>query len=195
VPQNSLLPSGPSRPFDRIRYPACLFLFVCQRQVPFDIATWPEFRRFCLSLNPSIKSSLASSQSTLFTHVTGVYDIYRERLRSDFQDARSSIHIFADLWASPQTGFIGVHAQWVDENYQKQKMLIGLSECRFSHSGPQLALYIIALIREFNIGRKIGYFTADNAGSYDACLQAISTALQDNYKVSRFILFPYFFKL
>jgi hypothetical protein len=41
------------------------------------------------------------------------------------------------------------------------------------------------LIRWFNIGSNMGFFTGDNAGSNDTCLQAISEALKDEYGVSR----------
>ena len=102
------------------------------------------------------------------------------------------VHFSADLWSSPnRISFIGVHAQWVDENYTTQNMLIGLPECQFSHSGPQQALYIMELIRWLGIGGKVGFFTGDNAGSNDTCLQAISIALNDENMVSILLPFPY----
>jgi hypothetical protein len=118
----------------------------------------------CLSLNPSIESSLISSRSTLVTHITKVYTFYRDQLQVKLRNAKSSIHLSADLWTSPnRTSFLGVHGQWVDERYMLQNMLIALPECKISHSGPQQASYIIELIRSFNIGHNIGFFTADNA--------------------------------
>jgi hypothetical protein len=108
------------------------------------------------------------------------------------QKDKSSIHLSADLWSSPnRIGFIGVHAQWVDETYNVQNMLIGLTECKHNHSGPQQASHIMDLIRWFNIGSNIGFFTGDNAGSNDTCLQAISEALKDDYGVSRPLPSPF----
>lgn len=188
-PSLSLQPS----PFDRDKYLALLVLLVCRRKLPFSIVTWPEFRRFCLALNPSIENRLISSRSTLVAHITKVYCFYRDQLRIKLRNAKSLIHLSADLWTSPnRASFLGVHGQWVDESYKLKIFLIALPECKISHSGPQQASYIIELIRSFNIGCKVGYFTGDNAGSNDTCLQAISTALQDEYEVSRLILFSYF---
>lgn len=167
----SSLPSHPS--FDRTKYLEALVLLVCRRKLPFNIVTWPEFRRFCLTLNPSIESSLISSRSTLVAHITKVYNFYRDELRKKLQKANSSVHISGDLWSSPnRISFIGVHAQWVDEKYTTQNILIGLPECQFSHSGPQQASHIMELIKWFDIGCNVGYFTGDNAGSNDTCLQA-----------------------
>jgi hypothetical protein len=47
------------------------------------------------------------------------------------------------------------------------------------------------LIRWLGIGGKVGFFTGDNAGSNDTCLQAISIALNDENMVSILLPFPY----
>ena len=172
--------------FDRDKYLEQLVLLVCRRKLPFNIVTWPEFRQFCLTLNPSIENSLISSRSTLVAYITKVYNFYRSRLRNKLRNAKSPIHLAADLCTSPnRTSFLGVHAQWVDEYYALQNMLIGIPECKISQSGPQQASYMIEIIQSLDIGRNIGYFTADNAGSNDTCLRAISTELQETYDVGR----------
>jgi hypothetical protein len=190
--------STSSRPlegfFNRSEYLESLVLLVCRRKLPFNIVTWPEFQRFCLTLNPSIERSLITSRSTLVAHITRVYNFYRDHLRTKLQKAKSLIHISADLWSSPnRISFIGVHTQWVDENYTLQNILIGLPECQFSHSGPQQASHIMELIRWFNIGCNVGYFIGDNAGSNDTCLRAIARALDDEFRVSKQvpIIYPY----
>lgn len=131
---------------------------------------------------------MISSRSTLVTHITKAYNFYRKRLRNKLNKANSLIHFSADLWTSPnRASFIGVHAQWVDEEYNLQNILIGLPECKSSHSGPQQAVHIMELIRWYKIGSNLGFFTSDNASSNDTCLRAISMALQDEYKVSRLV--------
>ena len=166
-------------------YVEALVLLVCRRKLPFNLVTWPEFRNLCLILNPSIENNLISSRSTLVAHIIKVYNFYRDQLQAKFQKAKSLIHISADLWSSPnRIGFLGVHSQWVDENYTVKNMLIGLPECQFSHSGPQQATYIMKIIQQFNISNSIGYFTGDNAGSNDTCLEAIASSLDNEYGVS-----------
>jgi hypothetical protein len=186
--------SGPRRvAFDRSEYLEALVLLVCRRKLPFNIVTWPEFRDFCLTLNPSIASNLISSRSTLVAHITKVYNFYRAELEVKLQNAKSLVHISADLWTSPnRISFLGVHGQWVDENYILRNMLIALPECQFSHSGPQQGIYIMEMIKHFDLSNRIGYFTSDNASSNGTCLEAISSALDDEYGVSN--LFFYLFK-
>ena len=131
-------------------------------------------------------SIVISSRSTLVAHITKIYKSYRHKLRTRLQRTKSSIHLSADLWSSPnRIGFIGVHAQWVDETYIVQNMLIGHTECKHNHSDPQQASHIMDLIRWFDIGSNIGFLTGDNAGSNDTCLQAMSKALKDDYGVTR----------
>jgi hypothetical protein len=175
---------GTSPSFHRTKFLQSLVRFVCRRKMPFNIVTWPEFRGL-FSFSPLIQESLISSRSTLVAHITKVYISYRQQLRARLQKAKSSIHLSADLWSSPnRIGFIGVHAQWVDETYTVQNMLIGFPECQHNQSGPQQASHIMDLIRWFNIGSNVGFFTADNAGSNDTCLRAMSEALAKDFKVN-----------
>jgi hypothetical protein len=177
--------------FDNTKFQQSLVRFVCRRKMPFNIVTWPEFKDL-FSFDPLIQEHLISSRNTLVSNITKMYNSYRRQLRMRLQKARSSIHLSADLWSSPnRIGFIGVHAQWVDEAYTQQNMLIGLPECQNNHSGPQQASHIMDLIRWFNIGANIGLFTADNAGSNDTCLRAMSESLAEEYSVSTSLLSLY----
>jgi hypothetical protein len=75
-----------------------------------------------------------------------------------------------------------MHVQWVNEDHTLQNLLVGLPECKSSHSGPQQASYIMELIRWFRIGKNLGFFTGDNAGSNDT-LRAISSTLKSEFQV------------
>jgi len=160
-------------------------MLVCGEKLPFNIVTRPVFRRFCLALNPSIENRLIKSRSTLVSHIRNVYEFYRDQLKTKLQKATSMIHFSADLWSSPNhISLLGVHVQLVDENYTLRNLLIGLPECQSNHSGPQQASYILDIIKWFDIGKNLGYFTGDNAGSNDTCLRAISAALEEEFEVS-----------
>lgn len=172
--------------FNRAKYIETLVLLVCGRKLPIDIVTWPAFQKFCLCLNPFIESDLIVSRSILVEHITKLYNFHRDELETKFQNAKSLIHISAGLWTSPdEFSYLGVHAQWVDENYTLKKMLIGLPECEFSQLGPYLATNIMEIIQQFNLGSKIGYFTGDTAGSNDTCLEAVSLALNNEHRVRK----------
>jgi hypothetical protein len=182
--------TGPEMMIRKSDYLEALVTLVCRRRLPFNIVTWPEFRKFCLVLNPTIETLLISSRSTLVNHITKVYDFHRLILRKRLQSAKSMIHFSADMWSSPnRLSLIGVCVQWIGENYTLQKALLGLPECQTGHSGPQQASHIMELVRWFDIGRNLGYFTSDNASSNDTCIRAISETLSNEYDVVSQALF------
>jgi hypothetical protein len=108
--------------FDRSEYLESLVHLVCHGKLPFNIVTWPKFRRYSLSLNPTLERSLIKSRSTLVAHITKVYAFYRDQLRMKLRNSKSLIHFSVDLWSSPnRISFLGMHVKWVDEDYTLQK--------------------------------------------------------------------------
>ncbi|KAI0603786.1 hypothetical protein TUN205_11975, partial [Pyrenophora tritici-repentis] len=101
--------------------------------------------------------------------------------------AVSPIHISTDLWTSPfRSSLLAVCAQWVDHEYKLQKALLGLPECRYSHSGEQQAHLLLQTLEEYGIQSRVGWHTGDNATSNDTCLEHLETLLRTkhNNKVS-----------
>lgn len=77
---------------------------------------------------------------------------------------------------------LAVCAQWVDQDHQLRKALLGLPECPNNHSGEAQAALIAKVLRNFNIS-KVGYHTGDNATSNDTCLESLSRYLKAELKM------------
>ena len=117
-------------------------------------------------------------------YIAANFKLYVAQLRESLQGTVSKIHLSTNLWTAPHRhGVLAVCAQWVDKDYQLQKALLGLPECRHSYSGETQATAIAAVLRQFEI-LNVGYHTGDNATSNDTCLQSLSQILKAEYNVS-----------
>ena len=101
-------------------------------------------------------------------------------MRKRIQSALSKIHLFFDVWTSPnKILFLGICTHFVDRDSQQLfKALIGLCPLT-GHGGDKQAEVLIPVIEDFGIARKIGYCIGDNHGSNDKVCHAISFFLQE----------------
>lgn len=137
-----------------------------------------------LACNPAIEDLLITSRRTAVRYIASNYELYKGQIRDSLASAISPIHITSDLWTSPhQHSLLAVCAQWVDPDYQLQKALLGLPECRYSHSGEKQADIILGVLEEFEIQSKLGWHTGDNATSNDTCLEALESRLRADHQV------------
>ncbi|KAG7414862.1 putative AC9 transposase [Fusarium oxysporum f. sp. raphani] len=113
-------------------------------------------------------------------YINSNYSLYSSQLAERLQTTQSKIHISSDLWTSPHRhGVLAVCVQWVDEDFKLQKALLGLPECKYSHSGATQAELIAGTLRKFNItAQSLGYYIGDNATSNDTCLEELSKVLE-----------------
>jgi hypothetical protein len=175
---------------DRKKYVEKLVVLITRRRLAMNCVTWPEFQDFCLSLNPAIDDLLITSRSTVRSHITRIFNLYRDQIGKSLQSAQSMVHFSGDIWTSPNgKGFFGICVQWVDQEYKLQKALLALPEIAFDHSGKHQSVLLVEQIEWFNIASNLGYFVGDNHGSNDACLRELSEMLRLRYQVSESPIF------
>jgi hypothetical protein len=96
------------------------------------------------------------------------------RLRREFRKARSNISMSFDLWSSPNcVAVIAINAHWIDSEGRRRTTLLAVRELPGEHSGENQACVILKVIKEYKIGKNIGFFTLDNAGSNDTAVECI----------------------
>lgn len=90
------------------------------------------------------------------------------------------VHFSFDLWSSPNhRAFLGIVAHWVDTAGNLHGLLLGLRRFHGAHTGSNQACHFWSVVEDFQITRKIGYFTLDNATNNDSALIEISTLLSN----------------
>jgi hypothetical protein len=147
--------------------------------MPFSSIEWTEIKDLALACNPYIQDQLITSQCTAVRLIASNYQLYKSHvIKGSLLTAISPIHISTDLWTSPfRSSLLAVCAQWVDHKHKLQKALLGLLECRYSHSRQQQAHLLLETLEEYKIQSRIGWHTGDNATLNDTCLQHLKTLL------------------
>jgi hypothetical protein len=157
---------------------------ITRRRLPLNCVSWPEYQALLCAVNPLAEEILIQSGTTVLTHIERSYEVHRKNVKAYLQAARSQIHFSIDLWSSPhRKAFLGICAQWVDEQYEPREALLGLPNIQDSHSGETMSRHLLDTIRYFDISGNIGYFTSDNASSNDTCLRALSEGLEAEFGV------------
>lgn len=89
--------------------------------------------------------------------------------------ARGKIHFTFDGWTSRnRLALLGLHAYFVDEDFELQKLVLGLPPIAKKHTGDELAEQVIQILHHFDISKdKIGIFVLDNASNNDTAMEAI----------------------
>ncbi|RKK08309.1 hypothetical protein BFJ65_g16969 [Fusarium oxysporum f. sp. cepae] len=170
------------RMFDRDRYLDAIISLITRRRLAFSAINWDEMQEIMLAANPAIEDLLVTNRSALMRLIDATYELYSSQLMATLEASISKIHILSDLWTSPHRhGILAISARWVDQDYQPQRALLAMPECRYSHSGETQASLIIDTLAKHGIASKVGYHVGDNATSNDTCLSYFSRRLRDDY--------------
>jgi hypothetical protein len=105
-----------------------------------------------------------------------------ELLNSGF----SKIHILLDMWTSRSLlSLCGIVAHFINDKGRYRSFLLSIPELASQHTGDNIADGVAAIITEFNISDKLGYFILDNALNNDTCIQALGEEFGFNWKQRR----------
>lgn len=172
--------------FNKQAYIEAVVGLLTRRRLPFSAVEYSELRDLALACNPAVGDLLITDRKQAMGYINSNYSLYSSRLAESLQRSQSKIHISSDLWTSPhRKGVLAICAQWVDDDFKLQKALLGLPECRYSHSGATQAMLIAGTLRKFNISApNLGYYIGDNAASNDTCLEELAKVLKAESGVS-----------
>jgi len=172
--------------FNEQGYRDALVGLLTRRRIAFSSIEWAEMRDLALACNPFIEDQLITSRRKAVRLIASNYQLYKGHvIKGSLSTAVSPVHISTDLWTSPfRSSLLAVCAQWVDQEYKLQKALLGLPECRYSHSGQQQAHLLLQTLEDYGIQSRVGWHTGDNATSNDTCLEHLETLLRTKHNVS-----------
>ncbi|EXU94692.1 hypothetical protein X797_012228 [Metarhizium robertsii] len=163
---------------DRDAFYEAQIQLITRRRMAFNCVEWAEYQALLMSINPEVESLLVESHSSIPIHIERSFRQHHGTVKGRLQTARSQIHYSIDLWKSPnRKSFLGICAQFVDNEYVLRKALLALPQCRFSHSGETMAAHILEAIKAYEVAEKTGYIVGDNASSNDTCVAAIAREL------------------
>ncbi|KAJ3575724.1 hypothetical protein NPX13_g3934 [Xylaria arbuscula] len=131
--------------------------------LPFTVVDNPRWRRQQLYNNPSIDEKTLPHSKTITRLLLSEYQRAVPLVKAFLRTARGLIHLTFDGWTSRKlTSFIGIHAHFVDKDFKRWTILLGLPALSKRHTRSDVADEVLAIIRFFGIEDIVGYCTLDN---------------------------------
>jgi hypothetical protein len=94
------------------------------------------------------------------------------------QNAISLIHVSCDLWTSTNhLPIIVVIFHYVSKSGAVHVTVAAMREVSGSHNGRNLADVVMAVVKEWKIQNKLGYFMMDNAENNDTMMKEIGLGI------------------
>jgi hypothetical protein len=75
---------------------------------------------------------------------------------------------------------IAIVAHWTAENYEVKSALLAIREVHGEHSGENIANVAYAVMKEYNIHSRFGYFVGDNATNNNTSIEFLDQLMQDD---------------
>ncbi len=133
------------------------------------------FRAFLTFLNSSTDVWLPRSHQSIRLWLLRQYDHQKVPVRLILKEARSQIHIGADLWRGDNLKeYLAVTAEGVNKQGNAFHFLLGLKQLTGSKAGEEQAPLVMQVVKDFDIQHKLGYFVMDNDGTNDTMLRCFS---------------------
>ena len=90
---------------------------------------------------------------------------------------------------------LGIVVHYLDSNYQRRAVVLGLCDTLGSHTGANMADHLLSIINDFSIGHQIAFFIADNASNNDTALAALTIGVPFDPKQLRLRCFGHIINL
>jgi hypothetical protein len=143
--------------------------------MPLRLIECQEFRTFLTYLNGDIDHWLPSRHDTVQTWVMCQFGIEKEKTKIQLQNSKTKIYLSLDISTSPNNKpILGVVAYYISDFESLEHIVLAMKEIEGKHKGENLALVVMAVIRDWGIGEKLGYIVMDNASNNDSMMQYIS---------------------
>jgi hypothetical protein len=172
----------PSRPAQRLLYQdvnidlwrAKLMRWLIHDHVPFTQVESEWWRSVMTSLHPPIADYLVG-RTTVRRWLDEEFELAKGQVEQWLSDAASRIHISFDIWTAPNGyAMLGVYGHFVS-GYSADvvQALLALRRLEAGHSGEEIALVLISIIKEWRLEDRLGVFVADNAEANDVAVRHI----------------------
>jgi hypothetical protein len=114
------------------------------------------------------------------------FAMHKEEVREILKNAASRIYLSFDLWTSPRRKAINsVIANFVDDRGKCQTAMLAFKEITDCHDGKAIAANVLAVINDYDLRDKVGFFVLDKALSNDTAVTVLGETLQFDLKVRR----------
>jgi hypothetical protein len=160
--------------------------WVTLENIPFKKLQSPHFQKIFSCIHLSMQDSIILSEKVARQWVYTEFAMHKEEVREVLKNTASCIHLSFDLWTSLQRNAINsVVANFVDNRGKCQTAILVFKEMTDCHDGKAITANVLAVIDDYNLRDKVGFFVLDNVSSNDTAVAVLGETLQFNPKVRR----------
>ena len=158
--------------------------YIVTSNSPFTTFENPSLKALLFRFDGRLARDVPLGRNIITRELQKIYEDRRRDIREAIAKASTAIHISFDCWTSPdQLAMIAIIAHYLDDKYTYQTRLPALRRHHGDHSGPNMAVTIEKVIREWGIGKNIGVCICDNVSSNDTCLGALYLSLNSRFNL------------
>lgn len=166
--------------FNMLSFRALLLQWMISDNIPFIKVESRQFRQLIEYLNPRARAPV---HTTVIRWIEQAYDQQLGILTEALASAATKVSLSFDLWTSDnRRALLGVVAHFISEEGKPMTVLLSLPRQYGKHSGANIAESVAAIIAQYNIADKLGYFITDNASNNKTCLEHLADEFAFNYK-------------
>jgi hypothetical protein len=100
------------------------------------------------------------------------YQEEKLRVQQALQSAQSRSHFTEDLWtARNNKALMGIIAHYFADNSDLSESVLAFRELQGQHTGENQTQLILAVVEEYGIAIKVGFFMMDNAESNETMIR------------------------
>ena len=140
----------------------------------FTIFTNPYFEQLVRQLDPQVASPVPWSRHSMSRQMHEMYLSKKHIISQGLHDAIPKIHLGFDLWTSPNCyAIMAVTGHFLDQHGGHQTRLLALRRQLGSHSGSNLAVTSLQVVKEWGIENQVGVVVSDNTTTNDTSPQLL----------------------
>ena len=162
--------------FNPKRFKTKLTRWIVHDNIAFNQVESPYFRDLMLELNTSLgELDCLPTHRSIRDWIMKDFNRYKGMVTEHLRNALGKIHISFDMWTSRNLlTLCGIVVHFINKRGKLCTFLLSLPEIIGSHTGVNIAEGVAAIIHEFNLNNRIGYFVLDNADNNDTAVAALA---------------------
>lgn len=170
---NEAMDNWLQQPLKEERWRTDFINWIAHDNITFEQAASPWLRKVILGSGSFIEGLLPSS-NTVRNWLLTTFIERKPDIRASLHTARSKIHLSCDA-STTLAGktLVAVVGHWLNEKLELKTALLGMKPL-YAHTGSDIAAVMDTVIKDYDIGSKLGAFQMDNADSNDTCLDTLA---------------------
>lgn len=179
-PLDMMLRTPLAAPFSADMFQERLLRLVIAHALPFSIVESNEFQELLrlASRAPIPNAITLPSRRTLCQGLEAMFDVYKDRVMQQLESL-PDLSYTLDAWTSEQkVPILGVTAHWITDSWEQQSYVIGFEPLSGPHSGANLAMAFVNVLRDMRLEKKPFFITTDNASNMTSMAQHVEQILQ-----------------